>query len=91
MLAEQKPVFELLSVQKLFLFCVRFYSSLFDFNINRLNMYEVVIPINKVIPRELITLKLVKESSKNDSAVDAADIKTASFDFSLLLSLKIEY
>ena len=53
-------------------------------------MYEAVIPTNKVIPRELITLKLVKESSKNDNAVDAADIKTASFDFSLLLSRKIE-
>lgn len=44
-------------------------------------MYETDIPAKSVMPSELMSLKLVKESSKNENAVESADINTASFDF----------
>lgn len=37
-----------------------------------------------------MSLNPVKESIKNENAVESADIKTASFDFSELFNLKIE-
>lgn len=39
---------------------------------------------------EFMSLKPVKESKKNENAVESADIKTASLDFSPLLSLNME-
>ena len=47
-------------------------------------------PIHRVILSELISLKLVKDKSRKEKAVDNIDINTASFDFSLPLNLKIE-
>ena len=56
----------------------------------RLKRYEVTIPINSVTPIELTSLNPVKPKSINENAVEAADIKTASFEPSPQLSLKIE-
>lgn len=53
-------------------------------------MYEAVIPQNSVNPSELMTLKPVKDNSKNEKAVEANDINTASFDFLPPPILKME-
>src|SRR5574344_2500878 len=57
---------------------------------SKLKIYEVKIPKNKVSPSELINLKLVKLSKKNENTVEIQEISTASLDFLLPLALKIE-
>ena len=57
---------------------------------NTLKIYELVIPKNKTNPNELINLKLVKESSRNENALELQEINTASLDFLEPLSLNIE-
>ena len=56
----------------------------------RLNMYELVIPKNKTCPSELINLKLVNDSNKNDNAVEIKEINTAILEFLPPPSLNIE-
>lgn len=47
----------------------------------RLRMYELVSPSERMNPSELINLKLVMESRKNENTVVAHEISTAQFDF----------
>ena len=56
----------------------------------RLRMYELAIPTNNTVPNELINLKLVNESIKNENAVEIKEINTASFEFFPPHSLNIE-
>ena len=48
---------------------------------NRLKIYEVVSPTDSIKPSELINLKLVIDSNKNENTVVAQEISTAQFDF----------
>jgi hypothetical protein len=57
---------------------------------SKLKIYEASIPKNSVSPSELINLKLVKESKKNEKTVEIQEISTASLDFLPPLALKIE-
>ena len=56
----------------------------------RLKMYELVIPKKSTVPSELINLKLVNDSIKNENAVEIKEINTASLEFFSPLALKIE-
>ena len=56
----------------------------------KLKIYEVEIPKNKTNPNELINLKEVNDSNKNDNAVEINEINTASLEFLSPLALKIE-
>ena len=56
----------------------------------KLNKYENINPIDKVIPIELISLKLVKDNREKEKIVVAAERNMASFDLSEELYLKIE-
>ena len=56
----------------------------------KLKIYEVEIPKNKTNPNELINLKQVNDSNKNDNAVEINEINTASLEFLSPLALKIE-
>lgn len=47
----------------------------------RLRMYELVSPSERMNPSELINLKLVMASKKNENTVVAQEINTAQFDF----------
>src|SRR5574344_1223056 len=57
---------------------------------NKLKMYEVTIPKNITEDSELINLKLVIDSNKNDNALELQEINTASFESLQPLALKIE-
>ena len=59
-------------------------------NSTQLAIYEAEIPTDKSIPSELISLKLVKESSKNENTVDKHAANTAISDCLPPLDLKIE-
>lgn len=48
-----------------------------------LNIYELISPNDNINPKELINLKLVIESKKNENTVVAQEISTAQFDFIL--------
>ncbi len=48
---------------------------------NKLKIYEVVSPTDSIKPSELINLKLVIDSNKNENTVVAQEISTAQFDF----------
>lgn len=53
-----------------------------------LKIYELKSPTQRIKPSELINLKLVIESKKNENTLVAQDINTAAFEFELLEPLK---
>ena len=59
---------------------------------NKLKIYELKIPTHNIKPNELINLKLVIESNKNENTVVIQDINTAEYELEFLppLNLKIE-
>ena len=59
-------------------------------NNTQLEIYEAAIPTDKSIPSELISLKLVKDSKKNENTVDKHAANTAISDCLPPLDLKIE-
>ena len=56
----------------------------------KLRMYELVIPKNRTSPSELINLKPVNDSNKNEIALEINEINTASLEFFPPQALKIE-
>ena len=56
----------------------------------KLKIYEVKSPTDKITPNELINLKLVKESNKNENTLVAQERNTAEVEFLTPLALKIE-
>ena len=58
----------------------------------RLKIYELKSPTHSINPSELINLKLVIESKKNENTLVAQEMSTAAFEFEELepLNLKIE-
>lgn len=88
---QQKPasVFSAL-FKKDYCFCV---CSSADLDISsRLKIYELKSPVQSIKPKELINLKLVIDSKKNENTLVAHEISTADFEFEELepLNLKIE-
>lgn len=56
----------------------------------KLKIYEVKSPTDNITPNELINLKLVKESSKNENTLVAQERNTAEVEFLTPLALKTE-
>ena len=56
----------------------------------KLKIYEVKSPTDNITPSELINLKLVKASNKNEKALVAQERTTAPFEFLTPLALKTE-
>ena len=83
---KQKICFRLLPDYMLSLF-----SSNPDSGIKtKLKIYEVKSPTDNIIPNELINLKLVKESNKNENTLVAQERNTAEVEFLTPLALKTE-
>src|SRR5574344_173714 len=57
---------------------------------NKLKIYELKRPINNTEPNELINLKLVIDSNKNENTLEMQEINTASLELLLPLALNIE-
>lgn len=55
------------------------YYISFCFISKRLKIYELIRPRPKIRPNELMSLKLVQASSKNENTVVAQEINTAEF------------
>ena len=56
----------------------------------KLKIYEVKSPTDKITPNELINLKLVKASNRNENTLVAQERNTAEVEFLTPLALKIE-
>ena len=88
---QQQPLSQLSAIfKKDYCLCVCSAES-FDIS-KRLKIYELKSPTHSINPSELINLKLVIESKKNENTLVAQEMSTAAFEFEELepLNLKIE-